>query len=221
VLTATVALIYVIFQIYFDWSWPASGFRSRHPLFLYIWSVLHLFFHISLVLIMEGATQFVVWWKIVEMINFVSDEFLHAYNVAIADGASSIAADLVARLTTTIDSIWVHYPPNLLVTIHHKEELLEQLLAIDDSHWNSFPSAAEMEAGAATDHRYQAFVNIFRDLKVTVLNSILQGFNIEEIEDSGWQDHPSTYEQHAYEEASERFSLVVRAIHSVMSTVQF
>ncbi|KAG7291203.1 hypothetical protein NEMBOFW57_001215 [Staphylotrichum longicolle] len=116
---------------------------------------------------------------------------------------------MVATLNTTIDSIWVHYSPNLLVTHLPKDKLLGELLLIDDSHWDGFPSAAEIETGASTDVRYQTFIDKVKDLKVTVLDSILQSCNLVEIEDIGWQDHPSTYERDAYKDALERFNLVV------------
>jgi hypothetical protein len=208
VLTATVALIYIIFQIYFDWAWPAARFMSSEP-FLYVWSLFHLPFHICLVLVMEGATQFVVWWKIVEMIYYVSNEFHGAYETAIASaGGSSIAQTMVQTLNATIETIWQHYPPDLYVTHYHKEELLLDLSRIDDSRWAGFPSADEVESGIAINPQFKSFVEDFRALKVTVLNSLLKSFNIEEIQDDGWRDHPSTYQEHAYEAAATRFNLV-------------
>ncbi|KAK5657493.1 hypothetical protein OQA88_3065 [Cercophora sp. LCS_1] len=207
VLAATVALIYIIFQIYFDWAWPAARFMSSEP-WMYVWSLAHLPFHICLVLIMEGATQFVVWWKIVEMIEYVSVEFYAAYEAAMVDRGERIAHRLVERVNGTIEEIWTHYPPDLYVTHYHKEELLREMLGIDDSHWETFPSLEELDGGILTDERWANFVDRFRAVKVTVLNSILKSFNIEEIEDDGWRDHPSTYQQHAYEDAANRFNLV-------------
>lgn len=90
------------------------------------------------------------------MINFVSDQFLHAYNCYHCRWRVLNCSTHGCNLTTTVDSIWVHYPLNLLVTHFYKEGLLRELLAIDDSHWDGFPSTAELEAGAGTDARYQA-----------------------------------------------------------------
>ncbi|KAK0632613.1 hypothetical protein B0T14DRAFT_490941 [Immersiella caudata] len=122
---------------------------------------------------MEGATQFVVWWKVIEMIYYVSA-----------------------------------IPARSLRTHYHKEELLLDLKDIDDSHWVGFPSAEEVESGLTSNPEFKGFVEDSRGLEVTVLNSLLKSFNIEEIGDDGWRDHPSTYQDHAYEAAAARFNLV-------------
>ena len=241
-LTATVALIYIIFQIYFDWSWLTEMSKTSQKAnkaedvetakktpgaeepenmnkhkpsrtSTYIWSLAHFPFHLALVLIMEGATQFVVWWKIVELIDYVGNEFLHAFRAAEASTESGIASRMVEHLNGTVNSIWEHYPPDLLVTFFHKEELLKQIGQIDDTYWRAdFQDPESM----AADPRYQNFTEKYRALKVTILNSILKNFNIEAIEDSGWQDHPETYEEHAFQDASCKFNLVVRVVPSVL-----
>jgi len=211
VLAATVALIYIIYQIYFDWSWPTARFMSSE-IFLYVWCLFHLPFHICLVLVMEGATQFVVWWKIVEMIDHVSERFLDAYHIAVSDVDTSagIALRMANHLNETISKIWEHYPPDLFVTYHHRDHLLSELSEIDDSHWDSFPSIEQLERGAVTDERFTAFVEDFRALKITTLNSILKSFRIEAIHDEGWDDdNPATYQETAYEKTADRFNLVV------------
>ncbi|RYP72517.1 hypothetical protein DL771_004157 [Monosporascus sp. 5C6A] len=219
VLAATIALIYIIFQIYFDWSWPAQkakrflgterieqgqGKDSGSKISTYIWSLAHFPFHLALVLIMEGATQFVVWWKIVELIDYVGNQFLIAFRMAEADTGSGIASSMVRHLNDTINLIWEEYPRDLLVSHFHREELLLRIGRFNDTYLRDFPTPESMEA----DPTHQDFTDAFRALKVTTLNSILRNFNIEAIEDAGWQDHPETYEQHAFDDAAERFDLV-------------
>ena len=68
---------------------------------------------------------------------------------------------------------------------------------------------AETPETIEADPSHHDFTEAFRTLKVTTLNSILKNFNIEAIEDDGWLDHPETYEQHAFNDAAERFELVV------------
>ncbi|RYP46027.1 hypothetical protein DL768_007707 [Monosporascus sp. mg162] len=219
VLAATIALIYLMFQIYFDWSWPShkaksllgaegtgqgQGEDSRSKISTYVWSLAHFPFHLALVLIMEGGTQFVVWWKIVESIDYVSNQFLIAFRMAEADTGSGIASSMVRHLNDTINLIWEQYPRDLLVSHFHRERLLEIIGGFDDTYLRGFPTPESMEA----DPTHQDFTDAFRALKVTTLNSILRNFNIEAIEDAGWQDHPETYEQHAYDDAAERFDLV-------------
>ncbi|GAB1316871.1 Low temperature requirement A [Madurella fahalii] len=219
VLTATVALIYVLFQIYFDWSWPADKIRKvlstetvkqdqgqdrGSKISTYFWSLAHFPFHLALVLIMEGATQFVIWWKIVELIDYVSNEFFFAFQMTEAEGGPGIASRMVRHLNDTINVIWEQYPRDLLVSHFHREELLGKIGDFSDEYLTGFPTP---EAMAATQ-THGEFVEAFRALKVTTLNSILRNFNIEAIEDAGWSHHPETYEQHAFDDAAARFNLV-------------
>jgi hypothetical protein len=219
VLTATVALIYIIFQIYFDWSWPADKIKrvlagsqsdlnrdesSWDKISTYLWSLAHFPFHLALVLVMEGATQFVIWWKIVELIDYVSDQFLAAFRLAESDTNTSIAASMVNHLNATVNQIWEHYPRDLLVSHFHREALLKTIGDFRDEHLRGFSTPDGLEGNP----EFQNFTDAFRGLKVTTLNSILNNFNLEEIADAGWQDHPETYEQHAFDDAAERFELV-------------
>ncbi|KAM7192565.1 hypothetical protein V8F20_008774 [Naviculisporaceae sp. PSN 640] len=219
VLTATVALIYIIFQIYFDWAWPPEIINKRRnppsdsdhqeekspaKTALYLWTLAHFPFHLALVLVMEGATQFVVWWKIVELIDYVSDRFLSAFRLAEADTRTNIADSMVLHLNTTVNEIWEQYPRDLLVSHFHREELLKIIGDFKDSALRGFSTPDGLEGNA----EFQNFTDAFRALKVTTLNSILKNYGIEEIEDAGWQDHPETYEQHAFDDAAKRFNMV-------------
>jgi len=207
VLTATVSLIYLIFQIYFDWAWPAMAltekFQHTEGFFLYSWSLLHVPFHLCLVLLMEGAAQFVVWWKIVEKMQFVSAEFFNTWDRAVnhpAAGTShNISGELALRLNETVYDIWRFYKPDLFVTIHHVDGLIRNLSQTPDDFWTP---------DRPGHSHYDTFTDALKALKVTVYNSILQNFGIEEINDDGWRDDPATYEEHAFEEASNRFKLV-------------
>ncbi|KAK3312979.1 hypothetical protein B0H66DRAFT_631891 [Apodospora peruviana] len=226
VLTATVALIYVIFQIYFDWSWPVDkikglvGFHQQpqrqqldHPpsyeeqtrstkISAYIWNLVHFPFHLVLVLIMEGATQFVLWWKIVELIDYVSTEFLSAFQLSQSDSSS-----LVHHLNATINHIWERYPRDLLVSHFHREALLETLSDFNDTQLHNFFDISS-HGTSSPDKQFQTFTSTFNALKLTTLNSILRNYNIDDISDAGWRDSPQSYEQHAFDEAAERFELV-------------
>lgn len=209
------ALIYIIFQIYFDWSWPAEKVnetdqrkqaeRPGHKIFSYFWIIFHFPFHLALVLLMEGATQFVIWWKVVELIDFVSSKFLEAFRLAEEEGATGIAKHMVDHLNATINHIWDLYPRDLLVSHFHRNILLDTIGTFTDDHLKNYPTPEEMER----EPSHHDFTNAFRGLKLTTLNSILKNFNIEAIEDAGWDDHPETYEEQAFDDAAKKFQLVV------------
>ncbi len=231
VLTATVALIYVIFQVYFDWSWPAEKVKrilgtttdeksgdtvntqapeesTSGKISNYFWVIVHFPFHLALVMVMEGATQFVIWWKVVELINYVSDKFYEAFKLVELESATNIAENMVVRLNETVNFIWELYPRDLLVSHFHREALLETISGFSDEYLKAFPTPEQMEANLP----HSNFTNAFRGLKLTTLNSILQNFNIEAIKDEGWDQHPETYEEQAFQDAADEFYLVVRCL---------
>lgn len=64
--TAAAATIYFVFLIYFDWlrsSFYLPAWRQQ------LWTSIHLPFHLSLVLFMQGFTQYLIWSKIVDVLN--------------------------------------------------------------------------------------------------------------------------------------------------------
>lgn len=158
---------------------------------------------------MEGATQFILWWKIVELIDYVGAEFRAAFGLAGSDTtastANNTASAMVRHLNATINRIWERYPRDLLVSHFHREALLETIARFPDAHrLRSFATPEALEG----DPAFAAFTDAFRALKATTLNSILRNFNIDEIADAGWQDRPDSYEQHAFDGAAQRFDLV-------------
>lgn len=52
-------------MLYFDWLSPRHFGSIRQQ----IWAFLHFPFHLSLVLFMEGTAQFIIWQKLVEIID--------------------------------------------------------------------------------------------------------------------------------------------------------
>ena len=54
-------------MIYFDWMNHAGFGAIRQEL----WAFLHFPFHLALVLMVEGAAQFIVWRKVVEVVRYV------------------------------------------------------------------------------------------------------------------------------------------------------
>lgn len=52
-------------MIYFDWMNRAQFGELRQE----IWASLHFPFHLALVLLVEGASQFVIWRQVVEVVS--------------------------------------------------------------------------------------------------------------------------------------------------------
>lgn len=60
--------MYFFFMLYFDWFKISVTYhlRSWRQGF---WVLVHFPFHVALLLFVEGATQFVVWWKAVSFLS--------------------------------------------------------------------------------------------------------------------------------------------------------
>lgn len=63
-----IASIYFIFMIYFDWMHP-NNMASLRQL---SWVLIHAPFHFAQLLLMEAMNQFVIWWKLLEIMRGVS-----------------------------------------------------------------------------------------------------------------------------------------------------
>lgn len=67
--TAAAATIYFVFLVYFDWlraCFYLPAWRQQ------AWTTVHFPFHLSLVLFMQGFTQFLIWSKIVDQLNLLT-----------------------------------------------------------------------------------------------------------------------------------------------------
>jgi hypothetical protein len=138
---------------------------------------------------MEGATQFILWWKIVELIDYVSAEFLSAFRLAESD-TTNIASAMVRHLNRTINHIWERYPHDLLVSHFHREALLQTIGTFPDAHrLRDFSTPEALEGNPA----FSTFTEAFRALKPTTLNSILRNLNIDEIADDAAQRFDLVY----------------------------
>lgn len=54
-------------MIYFDWMMHSQFGVLREE----IWAFLHFPFHLALVFLVEGTSQFIIWRKVVEVIRYV------------------------------------------------------------------------------------------------------------------------------------------------------
>ena len=64
-------------MIYFDWMNRDHFGSFREGL----WAFLHFPFHLALVLLVEGAAQFIVWRKVVEVVRYGHSVEKQAYSI--------------------------------------------------------------------------------------------------------------------------------------------
>ncbi|KAI1073768.1 hypothetical protein F5B20DRAFT_494965 [Whalleya microplaca] len=199
VLTSGIATVYIVFLLYFDWMGHHHHLTGFYQL---LWSILHFPFHIMLVLFVEGATQFIRWWKILE-VQSLAVEFFTVFDKA-TDGPNGDTAtqDVVDQLNGTVQDIWAMYPPTYRSTTIEIEKILANVSTIPNNVWSK---------DNVNSPYYFQFIQDISDLLVTVINSVFVNFKIDPILDSETQD-PSKLQYEALEQTSMRFVLVFQYV---------
>lgn len=93
-------------MLYFDW-YSHSHFGSIRQ---QIWAILHFPLHLMLVLQVEGASQFIVWRKVAEVVVKISNSFAAAGDRLAADPNASLKT-LQTSINTTVYNLFATYPP--------------------------------------------------------------------------------------------------------------
>ncbi|KAI0011550.1 hypothetical protein F4779DRAFT_615370 [Xylariaceae sp. FL0662B] len=193
--TASCALIYIIFQLYFDWMHEEHSMSKRHQVW---WASIHLPFHIALVLLLEGANQFFVWARINESIAAAIDKVVQAqYSLPEKPTSEEMSKMLEGVVYPFLKK---YQPADVLETWQSVRELLDHIAHIPDSFWTDSKPDAD-----TTEHFEKDLV----ELIYTMVNAIYTAFDIEVPEEPDHEGHPSEYMQtEASEAIMRRFVLV-------------
>ncbi|KJZ72127.1 hypothetical protein HIM_08500 [Hirsutella minnesotensis 3608] len=175
--TAATATIYFIFLVYFDWL--RSSFYLP-PLRQQLWMSMHLPFHLSLILFTQGFTHFLIWSKIVDVLNTVS---MGLSNVD-ADWLVNATSQQIQRtLNDSAQSFFKDFPPKILSTYDTVNDALNNITQIPDSFW---PDLAEYyktnDAAAFKDNDIQAteiFSNVLQATMSSMANALFATFDID------------------------------------------
>ncbi|KAF7557544.1 hypothetical protein G7Z17_g553 [Cylindrodendrum hubeiense] len=174
IITSAAAIIYIIFQLYFDWMHHHSHMSALNQAF---WTIIHLPFHVALVLLAEGSSQWVLWWRAIESFrgaeNKLHDEVLEAIE-------SNSTAEVVDTLNTTAHEILYKYGSDIAKGGDSGKSLndtLTDILAIPDSFW----SETDLEE---TDSTYQSWAYGYTKVSNTLVHAIADAFGLSvDIED--------------------------------------
>ena len=179
--TAGTATIYFVFLVYFDWL------RSRYVLpqmRQQIWSILHLPFHLSLVLFMQGFTQFLIWSKIITQLHSAFDtadptEYLvqnpNVTTTAVTEFLNTTTRQFLRDYPTVIDGTWA----TLNQSIHN-------ISNIPDNFWPSFATLALSDNDTVPDsmkNNFDQFAYSVLVIGSTLVNSVFSTFGISLIGD--------------------------------------
>ncbi|KAH6658975.1 hypothetical protein BKA67DRAFT_3027 [Truncatella angustata] len=195
VLTSAIATMYFFFMIYFDWM-NHHNLSSWRQL---IWSILHFPFHVCLLLFLEGATQFMIWWKVNELENYVEDQFLGMID-RLSDGDTYITSDVIVNeLNKTITGIFEIYPTKYILTDERISFLLADVKSLPQGLWDNGSAQYLKEE--------DQFQYDLVELIYAIINSLFVNFNIDPFVDMGPTDSNLLQDQ-ALTEINERYYTV-------------
>ncbi|KAK1828879.1 hypothetical protein QBC39DRAFT_288437 [Podospora conica] len=168
---AGIAIIYVLFMIYIDWRRELRGTKVRQLL----WTVAHFPFHLAFKLFLTGASQFVIWWKIFELIGGVRESFAKTLEVG-DDPAFNVTAQwFVDSLNKTVTDIFSVFPPIYSNTGYVTDQSLLDILAIPDEFWERLNNNGVSE----DDPTLLGILDSFVDLIRAIENSLFTTFKID------------------------------------------
>ncbi|KAK3318081.1 hypothetical protein B0H66DRAFT_475599 [Apodospora peruviana] len=164
--TAGIGTIYVIFMIYFDWRRHLHLPRIKQL----AWSFMHFPFHLALKLFIACSSQFVIWWKVFEVLYNTTAEFEAAF-ASVADPNFNVTTEwFVNALESTIGKVFDVYPPKFQDTITAISDSLGTLAEIPADFWEG--------AYPEDDPIYGQLMNVTETLSLAVENSLFATFNI-------------------------------------------
>ncbi|KAK8049855.1 hypothetical protein PG994_011585 [Apiospora phragmitis] len=165
IVTSAPALIYIIFQLYFDWMHGEDeSMSTRHQVW---WAALHLPFHIAMLLLVEGSNQFISWWRMLESIEKAANKLLDLSDV---DPTSEAVADALSKQVLA----WLKkYPPlDIIDSYKDVNTTLEDIRGLPDSLWGNTTIADD-------DPTALRWSNDVTELFMTMINGIFNNFKVE------------------------------------------
>ena len=204
-----IAMVYLIFQIYFDWmhpnrmtSWPQTA-----------WALLHLPFHFALLLVMEAMNQFIIWWRLLELIRQSAADI---FNVLSTVPAVPTGQEVATKLNETITKFFETYPAQedrtlvtegLMGTLQNISSLPQELW---DGLSNKAGSANEsFTSSEAFEDSLREFQDALVELFSATIDTIFSNFELEPFErEKTEMEDASGAQQEAFEATTRMFNLV-------------
>lgn len=88
-----------------------------------LWTFIHFPFHLSLVLLVEGAAQFILWRKVVEVVALVNKLFLSAE----ASFAGKSSAEVASLLSNVTNEVFTLFNPKFTRTLDDAQKAIYEI----------------------------------------------------------------------------------------------
>ncbi|PHH70531.1 hypothetical protein CDD80_5951 [Ophiocordyceps camponoti-rufipedis] len=164
--TAAVATIYFVFLVYFDWlrdSFHLPAIRQQ------LWMSVHLPFHLSLILFTQGFTQFLIWSKIVDVLNTVSMGFGRKGHEWLTDATT---AEVQARLNESTQAFFMDFPPKIPSTWITINDAISNITLIPDAFWSELSNYYETHNASAFNTTDIKAAQVFSDIMTATMSSM-------------------------------------------------
>ncbi|KAK7216076.1 hypothetical protein V2G26_004079 [Clonostachys chloroleuca] len=183
------AIIYITYQLYFDWMPQEHHHPHMTPWRHAAWTLIHLPFHAVLVLLSEGSSQWAVWWRAIESYREVEAELEASVNDSIADGDSTRSSKVAEALKDTAYSIMKKYgsdPEDGSKNSQDLDTAFDDIKGLPSSFW-------DQEMKNSSDPNYRTWVDSYLGISRTTMNSVSKAFGLssEDKKDSGATDWKS------------------------------
>lgn len=200
ILISAGSILYIIFQLYFDWMHHHSHMKATHQTY---WTMIHLPFHIALVLLAEGGSQWAVWWRGMEAFSDASTKIEEAVVEAVDESLST--SEIVDELMNTARDLLSKYGSDVDEGGQDANRLADaarNLLKIPDSFWT--------ESTDPTDPNFINWSKNYLSVTTTVMNAIADAFDLSvEQEKSEKGTDPEFPELEALAMTGKRLRLIV------------
>lgn len=179
---------YLLYMLYFDW-YNHHHFGSIRQ---QIWAILHFPLHLTLVLMVEGASQFIIWRKVVEVVNKIDSRFTTATYLFTHNSSDIMGIDVLQKsVNYTAYGFFNDYPPTSPETYLSVDSDIAKL---------GNASFTEQDTLAVVDHLY-----------LTVQNSLFQSYGIK----TPKVKYSVTDSYDTYNRNLQVFALVVSCLHQI------
>lgn len=142
------------------------------PIKTAIWTILHLPYHIAIVLTVEGSGQWITWRRTWEAMNEAISSFTDGFlqGVSSGKGGQGVYDTVLETLQKSYDTYT--FSTKAVVTMG---EELEKIPTFPDSYWNSFDVDRFMSNPTAND---TAVKKIFATVQGALVNSVFSTYGL-------------------------------------------